>query len=89
MRQTMDMLHHVFDAARQSGSPFVFIVTEYPEFNGIPTRKEVESIPRHNFIVSEMVYQKYFSYDLKMKANEGVHVVAMSHGDAHELTNII
>ena len=85
----MDMLHHVFDAARQSGSQFVYIVTEYPEFNGIPKRKEVESIPRHNFIVSEMVYQKYFSYDLKMKVNKEIRVVAMSHGDAHELTNII
>ena len=85
----MDMLHHVFDAARQNGSPFVFIVKEFPAFNGISERQEVESIPRHNFIVSEMVYQKYFSHDLKMKVNEEIHITAMSHGEASELTNII
>lgn len=83
MELTKQMLKNTFDKAKESESPFVFVV-----INAEGT-EEVIVVPSHSFEAKESFYNKAYNDELVHVMNSKVYIRGFSYGQAEELSNLI
>lgn len=83
MKLSKENLKEIFDGARKSSSPYVFVGIEA---EGV---KEVITIPATSFNAKEEFYNNAYSEDLIHVMNSNVKITGLAYGNTETLKDLI